>query len=165
VEQIAYIYYFRYVIYPPTWASVAPIGYPNPNTGKKTTQYWFATRSLVEFTKLFPIWYREVNGKFIKVVPFNINELLTPVGLAHWIMDDGYWDLNYKTIVICTDNFTEEEILFLIEVLYLKFKLIAKTNKRKRQSGITCWRIRFSRKNDNLEVLRTLIKPYIIPEM
>lgn len=80
-------------------------------------------------------------------------------------MDYGYWDLNSKTIppLLCRqegDNFTEEEVLLLIEALYSKFKIIAKSNKRKRETGVSCWRIRFSTKNDNLDLLRYIIKHY-----
>jgi len=32
------------------------------------------------------IW---IQKGFIKIVPLNIEELITPIGLAHWIMDDG----------------------------------------------------------------------------
>jgi hypothetical protein len=37
----------------------------------------------------------------VKIVPSNIASMLTPSGLAYWIMDDGYWD--GKTIKLCTE--------------------------------------------------------------
>jgi len=36
----------------------------------------------------------------------NIEELLKPVSIAHWIMGDGYWGGN--TLWLCTDNFTKK---------------------------------------------------------
>ena len=54
-------------------------------------------------------------------MPFNIEELLTPVAIAHWIMGDGYYDEG--CLKICTDNFSRDEVLKLIEVLnYFKIK-------------------------------------------
>ena len=35
--------------------------------------------------------------------------------MAHWIMGDGYF--KDDTVVICTDNFSKEEVLDLIKVL------------------------------------------------
>lgn len=64
-------------------------------------------------------------NKFIKIVPLNIGDLLTTIGIAHWIMGDGYWDNSVKTVVICTDNFTLSEVELLITVLKTKFKLTA----------------------------------------
>ncbi len=39
------------------------------------------------------------------MLPLNIEELLTPVGLAHWIIGDGYF--TEDTVKICTDNFSK----------------------------------------------------------
>ena len=48
--------------------------------------------SLFSFTSLLWIhdsFYQDINGTKIKVVPTWIGEYLSPVGLAHWIMEDG----------------------------------------------------------------------------
>nr|YP_010170397.1 LAGLIDADG homing endonuclease [Phanerochaete carnosa]QRZ60378.1 LAGLIDADG homing endonuclease [Phanerochaete carnosa] len=78
-------------------------------------------------TVLHSQWYRldKENNKFIKIVPLNIVDLLTPIGIAHWIMGDGYWDNSSKTGVICTDNLTFSEVELLIRVLKSKFNLTA----------------------------------------
>lgn len=44
--------------------------------------------------------------------------LLTRIGLAHWIMGDGYF--TNGSIKLCTDNFTKEEVLRLIDILEKK---------------------------------------------
>jgi len=47
-----------------------------------------------------------------KVIPLNIQDLLTPRGLAHLIMGDGFL---YKGIImLCTESFTKEEQELLI---------------------------------------------------
>jgi hypothetical protein len=49
-------------------------------------------------------------------------------------MGDGYYSKN--TLKICTDNFTKEEVLSLIKVLYNKFHIKATINKRSNSNGI-----------------------------
>ncbi len=44
----------------------------------------------------------------MKVIPYNIDQLLTPIGLAYWFMDDGYAERS--GFILCTDSFTESEI-------------------------------------------------------
>ena len=51
----------------------------------------------------------------LKIVPLNIKNLLTPRGLAYWIMDDG--SLQNKGLHLNTYGFTHEGILKLKETL------------------------------------------------
>lgn len=104
----------------------------------------------------------EETKKFTKIVPLNIGELISPRGLAHWLMGDGYWDTNNKTVVICTDNFTKVEVELLIKTLKDNFDLLATKNRRIKANKEVCWRIRFSSKSENITKLRTLVKPYFI---
>ena len=108
-------------------------------------------------------WKKE-NGKNIKFVPLNIEELLTPLGLAHWIMGDGYYSDNCT--FICTDNFTKQDVERLTKILGNKFGIKA-TLKRcfasKNKDGIEVWRIRTSRLS--MGNLKTLVVPYLIPKM
>ena len=96
-------------------------------------------------------------------MPLNIGELLKPIGLAHWLMDDGYW--SDGTIYLCTDNFTSEEVDLLINVLYSNFGLVAGKKKRIKENKEICWRIRFSSINVNIIKLRDLVRPYFISSM
>lgn len=130
--------------------------------GKEPTQYWFSTRRIPAITNIYNLWYKEIDGKFIKVLPFNIEELLTPLALAHWIMGDGYFADG--SVKICTDNFTKEEVLRLIEILHKKkFDIKASINKRTNPDGAIKWRIRISRLS--MDKLVSLVCPYFIPEM
>nr|YP_005351214.1 orf627 [Peltigera membranacea]AEK48329.1 orf627 [Peltigera membranacea] len=69
------------------------------------TQYWFSSKRLPYFSSLHNLWYKQIGDKFIKVLPFNIEMLLTPLSIAHWIMGDGYF--SDGTLKLCTDNFTK----------------------------------------------------------
>lgn len=91
--------------------------------------------------------------------------MLKPIGLAHWIMGDGNWNTSEKIVFLCTDNFTEEEVELLIKVLHLNFGLFSTKSKRIKSNKNVCGRIRFSSKTANLNILRLIVKPYIISEM
>jgi hypothetical protein len=49
------------------------------------------------------------------------------ISLAHWIMNDGYWD---GTVIFCTESFTKAEVRRLIELLCVKFGIKGSTKKR-----------------------------------
>ena len=50
-----------------------------------------------------------------KIVPSNINQLLTPRGLAYWVMDDG--SLQNKGLHLNTYGFTNQDVLNLKSTL------------------------------------------------
>lgn len=56
-----------------------------------------------------------------KVVPLNIDELLTDIGLAHWIMDDG--SKQGDGLHLNVYAFSSEDVDRLINVLTTKFNL------------------------------------------
>jgi len=76
-------------------------------------------------------------------------------------MGDGYF--TDSSVKICTYNFTEVEVLRLINVLNVKFGLKAFANKRSNPNGQIMWRIRISKLS--MEKLISLVSPYFIPEM
>jgi hypothetical protein len=100
-----------------------PTPYPPESTGKEATQYWFSSLTSPALGQIYNIWYKEIDGKSIKILPDSIESILTSVGLAHWIQGDGYW--SEGTVLLCTDNFTEEETKRLISLLENKFGLKA----------------------------------------
>jgi hypothetical protein len=58
----------------------------------------------------------------VKIVPLNIGDLLTEVGLAFWIMDDGGIGSN-GTLNLHTDSYTLSEVYLLIEALKNNFNI------------------------------------------
>lgn len=94
INNYPYLLHLRYNVYKDLCTETKPMTYPNPDkTGKLVQQHWFGTKSLLAFTNLHGIWYiNKQSGKsqYTKIVPININEMLKPIGLAHWIMGDGY---------------------------------------------------------------------------
>lgn len=66
--------------------------------------------------------------KIKKIVPLNIQDLLTPIGLAHLLLGDGYF--HNGVIFICSESFTKEEQDLLIVALDSKFNIKATLNRR-----------------------------------
>lgn len=77
----------------------------------------FRTISLPCLNELYNLFYK--NNK--KIIPYCIFDLLTPLALAHWIMEDGA-KLN-KGLVLCTDSFTLLEVINLCNVLKIKYDI------------------------------------------
>ena len=65
----------------------------------------------------------------LKIIPNNIGDLLTPLGLAHWIMQDRSYHKVSKGVALCTDSFQKEEIQLLLSVLQKNFNLICTIQK------------------------------------
>ena len=85
------------------------------------------------------------------------------MGLAHFIMGDGYYDSDKQTIFLCTENYNLNEVNLLIKVLDKKFYLKATADKRILKNNAIGWRIRFSK--SSLDKLRVLVSNFVIPEM
>ena len=108
---------------------------------------------------IYDSFYIEKEGKIIKRVPEWIEEYITPIGLAHWIMQDGSCQSN-QDIYITTNSFTYEECDFLSKILERKYKLKSTVVKG---GHINQWRILIWK--NSMITLVSIIKPYIINEM
>lgn len=96
---------------------------PDKRTGKVYTSIAFKTRALDSLNYFHDLFYvYDSHGKRHKVIPENIQELLTARGLAYWIMDDGGIN-TYKATVLNTNSFTFYEVLLLQKALEMKFGL------------------------------------------
>jgi LAGLIDADG DNA endonuclease family len=91
-------------------------------TGKLRYNISFVTLALPCFNELYESFYCE--GK--KIVPSNIADLLTPVSLAYWIMDDGTF--TGSGLRLCTHSFSLEELNLLIKALATNFNITASIN-------------------------------------
>ena len=118
--------------------------------------------TLYTFSSLIWIYnsfYININGKNIKRVPKWIEEYITPLGLAHWIMQDGSRQ-NKQGIYIATHSFTYEECIYLSEILNRKYKLKSTVVK---SGHLNQWRISIWK--ESMITLVSIVKPYIIDEM
>jgi ubiquinol-cytochrome c reductase cytochrome b subunit len=108
---------------------------------------------------IYDSFYIEENRKIIKKVPVWIDEFVTPIGLAHWIMQDGSRQSN-QGIYIATNSFTYEECDYLCKILEKKYKLRATVVKT---DHVNQWRISIWK--ESMVTLVSIVKPYIIDEM
>lgn len=147
--------------------SAAIIPYPNINlpqhAGKTITQYSFYTLSSPFFTRLHQLWYRydRVLNCYIKIVPLCIGDMFTVVSLAHWIMQDGYFDNNGRTqtILLCTECYTKDECILLQGVLR---NMGIKSTLKRRNKDKDTYRIRISKLS--MPLVRQLVRPYMHPD-
>jgi hypothetical protein len=120
-QSLAHFHYFWFVF---TLLSPYCSSYPHFKTGVKAGVRFYGvgmfTRSLPCFTELFKLFY-DCNGRKI-LPPVNIlYELLTPVALAHWIIGDG--QASHSGLILCTHSYTVQEVVQLINVLILRYRL------------------------------------------
>lgn len=98
---------------------------------------------------------KEVDGKLTKKIPVWIGEYITPLGLAHWIMQDGSRQQNQGV-----NSFTYEDCIYLSQILKDKYNLktsVVKTG-HDNQWRICIWK-------QFMKDLVSIVKPYIIEEM
>ena len=110
---------------------VSQLGYCNESLPKFTTRlgYQGKLRTILRF-KTFTYtsfnWIRECfyTNEFVinkKILPSCIEEYLSPLALAVWIMDDG--SKGSSGLKLATNNFSEQEVVTLINILYAKYNL------------------------------------------
>lgn len=120
-----------------------------------TTQYiFFWTMTMPCLNYYYDLFY--VNK--IKIIPENIKECLTRIGLAYWLMGDGI-RVKGKGVVLCTDSYTKEHVDLLVNVLNTKFGLTC-TIQQHRANQFRIYIVKSS-----VEKLRDIVKPFIIPTM
>lgn len=114
----------------------------------------FTTWTYTSFNWIYDLWY----DNKIKHVPECIDQYMTPLALAIWIMDDGA--KIGKGIKFCTNSFSYNDSLILIKALNKNFNIKASIL----SAGTTDLYWIYIWKESMTEVLK-IVSPYIIPEM
>lgn len=116
-SQLEYLYSVFFEL--SHYCSQSPSVYTTIIHKKKHYALSFTTRNLPCITELYDLFYAQATeGK--KIIPNNIYDLLTWRALVHWIQGDGTYS---SGITIQTQSFTIQEIVFLMNVLRIKFRL------------------------------------------
>jgi ubiquinol-cytochrome c reductase cytochrome b subunit len=96
--------------------------------------YKFRTWTYSSLNWIYHAFYADAvggSGKKIKVIPTNIEELLTPLTLAIWIMDDG--GKHPSGMILSTYCFSMKDMILLQKALHTKFDI--ETNVLLRKAG------------------------------
>jgi hypothetical protein len=92
-----------------------------------------------------------------KVIPTWIDEYLSPLALAIWIMDDGGW-IRDRGLKLSTNCFTLKEIKIIVSILKKKYNLEIAIHST---GAIDQYNIYFPKKN--LPILIPLVSPHMHP--
>lgn len=126
---------------------------PHTITQKNSNSWTFVTMSLPCFKLYRDLFY---NSDGVKIVPENIGDLLTPIGLAYWVMDDG--SKLKKGLHLNTYGFNSQDIDLLLNVLRNKFNLKCSTH-------IKNGRYRIYIGYESMDLLRSLVSPHMHSSM
>lgn len=99
---------------------------------KRGKLFWsitLQTRQLDCLIEIFELFYKKINGKFIKTVKPELFFYMDYIVLANWIMGDG--SKRNKGLILCTDNFTLQEVVLLVNILIIKFEINPTIQKEK----------------------------------
>jgi len=128
------------------------ISWANPKRDIHEVSWYFHTKSLKDLGILHSFFYR--NG--VKILPERIFDLLNPVVLAVWFMDDG--SNNGTGLTINTHGFEKEDqeriLKFLRDTYSIDATLVKDRNK---------WKIAIGSKY--MKSFLSIIKPHIILSM
>lgn len=130
---------------------------PKSYQGKIWANYRLTTFSYSNLVWIYSEFYPVPGG--IKVVPSWIETYLSPVGLAHWIMQDGSRQKG-QGLNLATNSFTYQECLFLANILSKKYHLTTSVVKTGREGQ---WRI--SVWKESMPKLAKIVGVYIHPSM
>ena len=124
--------------------------------GKVRKVIRFKTWTFASFNWIHELWY--LNNQ--KIVPKNIGQYLTPLGLSIWIMDDGC--KVGDGLKLCTNSFRYSDCLLLIKVLFDNFNIKSSIQSagaiNKSQYHIYIWK-------ESMPLLRDIVLTYVHPSM
>ena len=118
--------------------------------GKIFYSVFLQTRQLACLNEIFNLFYLTINGQVIKTVKQELFFYMDYMVLANWIMGDG--SKRTKGLILCTDNFSLQEVVLLVNILILKFDINPTIQREKNK-----FRIYINGKS------LMKIKPFILP--
>lgn len=111
----------------------------------------FNTRQLKCFNDIFDLFYLSQNTT--KIIKPELYHYLDFVVIAYWIMGDGA--KRNKGVTLCTDNFSFQDIVLLINILKIKFNIDTTIHLEKHKPRI------YINKTELNKIL-PFIKPYFV---
>jgi hypothetical protein len=129
--------------------------------GVAYTSFSFQTRALPCFIELYDLF---IGPEKVKRISPELYDYLDYKALAFWIMGDG--SKRNEGIILCTDNFTVEEVVLLMNMLMLKFNVNPTIHKEKSvhpTSKEVSYKHRIYLGINDLNKIRPFIAPHMHP--
>jgi hypothetical protein len=139
---------FKYRVFG-DFISMAPHVFDQRLRGRGYPCVQFATRTDPVFSR----WHARFYTGRTKVVPTDIADLLSPLSLAVWLMDDGGAD--YAGVTFQTHSFSLGEVALLRDALRVRFGLETSERANKGKTVIYVPAAEMRR-------LRALVEPYLV---
>lgn len=140
---------------------IAPVEYSRLDVryDKTNTSWYFNTVTLPIFLPFAKLFYLRTVGTrhVVKMIPLDISSMLTARALAYWIMDDGF-HTKRGGVTLCTDSFTNDEVLLLKSAIEGNFNLSCTLHVKPKGKRIYI-------SGRDLPKLVKLVGPYMIPSM
>lgn len=127
----------------------------SPSYQIKNRSWRFRTISHPEITEIGELFYQDRR----KIIPKNLEKMLTPIGLAVWFMDDGCFIRRDQTFNLNTQCYYQEEVILLKDMLQKNFRLHAISI----QGDHNGWRLYIQKKSSGW--FKEIIKPFVVPCM
>ena len=120
--------------------------------------YSINTFTFFSFNLIHDMFYMCSEGKYVKIIPHNIEQYLTPLALAIWFMDDG--SKLKKGAKIATNCFTYKELSQLCEILKNKFNLTVTIHSGGKNKGYTLYI-----SSQSMTTFSNIVKPFMLPTL
>ena len=120
--------------------------------------YSINTFTFSSFNWIHDMFYMCSEGKYVKIIPLNIEQYLTPLALAIWFMDDG--SKLKKGAKIATNCFTYKELSQLCEILKNKFNLTVTIHSGGKNKGYTLYI-----SSQSMTTFSNIVKPFMLPTL
>lgn len=159
-KHSAYLMHLFNLIEPYTNTRPTSISVYNKQTKTNNEVWRFKTVSLPQLLYYYELIYKaNSEGKYTKSIPLNIEELMSPVVLAHLVMGDGNLKQPDKIIRIYTNSFTQVEVNLLALAITRKLNILTKVvHDRNNQYMITI-------SKSQLPLVQDVVKSHMHPSM
>lgn len=115
------------------------------------------------FTDFFKLFYSHKSGiTFVKTIPSNIEELLTEVSLAFYIMGDGNYNPVKKVCRFSLNSYTKEEVILFSKTLEMKWGVKTRIEK---ESKLKPNQYRLIVNTSQISLLQNIVKNHMHPSM
>lgn len=119
---------------------------------KAYPRWHFSTGTHPIFDRIRKLFY--VGRK--KVVPSCLSDILSPLSLAVWYMDDGFKRNDCKGFYLCTSSYTMEEQKTIQRILQMRFTIKTKIHHQRQYARIYI-------PSAFADLFNEIIEPFILP--